>query len=158
MALNIGRVLLGGLIAGVVRLVGGVLVRKLIVFPLFLEELQRNHPSMATVLEAPSTRVQMVVLNLLMGITTMYVYAAMRLRFESRLATVGAASTAVWFIASLNWGITAAMGLFSWPHMIVDALTSLVVVGVATYLGSSVYKEADDARKQIHSVAPVAGA
>ena len=113
MAINVGRALLGGLIAGLVRLIGGALVRGLIVFPLFLEELQRNHPTMAAEHKALSARVQLVMLNLLMGMATIYLYAAMRPRFASKLATIVAASTSAWLIASLNWGVTAAMGLFS---------------------------------------------
>jgi hypothetical protein len=146
MAINAGRVVVGGLIAGVVRLIGGAVIRALIIGPLFLEQIKRNQPEMLAALESPAGRAQIVVLNLLMGIALIYMYAAMRPRFASRLATVVSAAIPAWLIASLVWGITAAMGFFSWPNVIVEALASLVMVLVAVYLGSSAYKDAVDAR------------
>lgn len=146
MAINVGRVLLGGLIAGGVRLVGGTATRELIVGPLFFEELARNQPEVIAAAGTTAARVEIVVINLVMGIALIYMYAAMRPRFASRFATIVSASIPAWLIATSVWGITAAMTLFPWPHVIVDASLTLVTVLVAAYLGSSVYKEAGDAR------------
>jgi|SRR5688500_11914216 len=149
MAINVGRVLLGGLIAGVVRLVGGTVVRALVVGPLFFEDLGRNQPEVLAAVETTAARLEIVVMNLLMGIALIYMYAAMRPRFASRFATIVSASIPAWLIASATWGITAAMTLFSWPHIAVEVSFTLVTVLVAAYLGSSVYKEAGDSRPAV---------
>ena len=141
MAINAGRVFLGGLVAGVVRLIGGTALRELVVGPLFFEELARNQPGIAAAVAATPARIQVVAINLLMGIALIYMYAAMRPRFASRLATVLSASIPAWLLATSVWGITAAMGLFSWPHVIVDASLTFITVVVAAYLGSIIYKD-----------------
>jgi hypothetical protein len=144
MAVNAGRVFLGGLIAGVVRLVAGAAVHALVIGPLFLEEVARNQPGIAVALEATPGRIQFVVMNLLMGIATIYMYAAMRPRFASRLATVLSASVPAWLLVTATWGITAAMGLFSWPNVIVQASLTFITVVVSAYLGSSIYKDTEE--------------
>jgi len=144
MAINAGRVVLGGVIAGVVRLIGGTVVRALVVGPLFFEELARKQPGIAAAMETTPARIQIVVTNLLMGIATIYMYAAMRPRFASRLAAVLSAAVPAWLLATATWGITAAMGLFSWPQVLVDASLTFITVVVAAYLGSSIYKDTDE--------------
>ena len=144
MAINAGRVVLGGLVAGVVRLIGGTVVRVLVVGPLFFEDLARNQPGIAAALETTPARIQIVAINLLMGIALIYMYAAMRPRFASRLATVLSASVPAWLLATSVWGLTAAMGLFSWPQVIVDASLTFITVVVSAYLGSSIYKDTEE--------------
>jgi hypothetical protein len=51
------------------------------------------------------------------------------------------ASVPAWLLATSVWGITAAMGLFSWPQVIVDASLTFITVVVAAYLGSIIYKD-----------------
>ena len=146
MRINIARVVLGGLIIGATRLILGGLFRGLILVPLFGQEIRENHPSLISSVEATPGKIGMVVIMMLIGIVTMYTYAAMRPQFATRLAAVCSAAFAVWFLASLNWAITAVMGLFSWRHIIVECLLTLVTVLVATYLGSRVYPDADRPR------------
>jgi hypothetical protein len=112
--------------------------------PVFGEEIKLNHPSLISSVGAASGKISMVVIMMLIGIATMYIYAAMRPQFATRLATVLSAAIATWFLASLNWAITAVMGLFSWRHIIVESLLTLGTVLVATYLGSRVYGNADN--------------
>ena len=145
MAMSAGRVLLGGVIAGAVRLAGGTVVRALVIGPLFFEDLKRNQPGVLAAVETTPARVQIVVINLLMGIALIYMYAAMRPRFASRFAAIVSASVPAWLLASSTWGITAAMRLFSWTHVIVEVALTFVTVVVAAYVGSSVYKETDEA-------------
>ena len=144
MAINVSRVFLGGLIAGVVRIVAGAQVQTLVIGPLFLEEIARNHPGIAASVATTPGRIQFVAMNLLMGIATIYMYAAMRPRFASRFATVLSAAVPAWLLGTATWGITAAMGLFSWPNVLVQASLTFITVFVAAYLGSSVYKDTGD--------------
>lgn len=156
MAINAGRVFLGGLIAGVIRLIGGRFFRAQVIGPLFFEELRRNQPEVLAAVDTTAARVEIVVINLLMGIALIYMYAAMRPRFASRFATIVSASIPAWFLATSTWGITAAMTLFTWPHVIVEACLTLITVLVAAYVGSSVYKETADARPGVAARTPAA--
>ena len=146
MAINVGRVLLGGLIAGVVRFIGGTVLQMLVIGPLFLEQIARNQPGIAVALERTPARIQFVALNMLMGIATIYMYAAMRPRFTSRFATVLSASVPAWLLVTTAWGVTATMGLFSWTHVLVQASLTFIAVVVSTYLGSTIYKDTDEVK------------
>ena len=144
LSINVVRVLVGGVIIGATRLIVGGFVRRIVVMPLFGQEMRENHPSLISSVETTSGKISMVMIMMLIGIVTMYTYAAMRPQFATRLATVFSAAFAMWFLASLNWAVTAVMGLFSWRHIIVECLLTFGTVLVATYLGSRVYPEADD--------------
>jgi len=145
MAISAGRVFAGGLIAGGVRLVGGGIAQALVLAPLFGEEINRNHPRLVATMETTPAKLGMVAINLLLGIATIYVYAAIRPRFATRVAAVTGAAAPTWLIAVLQWEVTALMGLFSQRHIVVQSLVTLVPVLVGAYAGSLVYREANDA-------------
>ncbi len=144
MSNNAVRVVVAGVIAGVIRLVGNGIERALILGPMFDEEIRRNHPALIPSMETTSSKLGFTILNLLMGITMLYVYAAMRPRFASRAATAFRAAVPIWFIASLNWAVTALMGLFSWRQIVVEAAITLIPVLVGIFAGAALYPEPDD--------------
>lgn len=142
-AINTVRVVAGGLVAGVIRLIGGGIMQRFALAPVFEQEIRRNHPDLLATMQSGSAMAEMTALNLLMGITTIYIYAAMRPRFESRLASALSAGSATWCIAALNWCVAAVMGLFSWGHVALEAGITLITVLIATYVGSMIYPESD---------------
>lgn len=154
MAINAGRVVVGGLIAGAIRLVFSGIAHALFLGALYKRNVGRINPSLPAVIETTSAKIGLVVINLMMGIALMYIYAAMRPRFATRGATVVSAALTAWVIASLNWAITAVMGFFTWGHVIGESLVTLPVALVAAYVGSSVYKETGGARSANASFAP----
>jgi len=146
LAIHVSRVVVGGLFAGVIRLIGGGLIRALVLAPLFEQEIRQAHPALIPAMETTSSKIGLVVLNLLMGITVVYMYAAMRPRFTTRLVTVLSAALPAWALATLNWAITAFMQLFSWRSVAIESALMLAVLLVATYAGASIYKEPSESR------------
>ncbi len=139
--IHLARVVVGGLLAGSIRLIGGGLTRSLVLAPLFDQEIRQHHPALIPAMETASAKLGLVVLNLLMGITMIYMYAAMRPRFTTRFATVLSAALPAWLLATLNWFVTAYMRLFSWRHVVIESVLTLATVLVAVYAGARIYSE-----------------
>jgi hypothetical protein len=142
-SINVVRLVVAGVVAGVIRLIGGGISRAVVLDPLFGEALRRNHPTLIPSMETTVSKVGMTVFNVLIGVTMVYFYAALRPRFASRTPAVLRAAILVWLVASLNWCVTALMGLFSWEHVVVESLVTLGPVLVAAFAGASIYAEGD---------------
>ena len=138
--INWTRVLLGGLIAGVV---GNVLW--FAGWGLFLKPnlsaalLASGHPMQETV----SATVLMVVLTFLVGILVIWLYAAIRPRYGAgpgTAALVGVAAGLLFGVfPDIGWGLT--LKLIPARVWAADAVVSLVAIVIATLLGAWVYKE-----------------
>ncbi len=134
------RVLIGGLIAGVVLnvlffAVWGPLVGRSLNATL----LALGHPMQETV----GTTVLMVVLGFLMGIVAIWLYAAIRPRYGAGLGTAALAGVAAGLLMGvfpdIAWGLL--LRLIPARVWVADAVFSLVAVVIATLLGAWVYKE-----------------
>jgi hypothetical protein len=134
------RVLLGGLIAGVV----GIVFQFAVWVPLVGRSLSATllalgHPMQETV----GTTVLMVVLIFVMGILAIWLYAAIRPRYGAGPATAALAGVAAGaFMAVLpdiGWGLT--LRLIPARVWVGDAVIGLVALVVMTVLGAWVYKE-----------------
>ena len=138
--INWTRVLIGGLIAGVVLnvlwfAVWGPLVGRSLSAAL----LALGHPMPETV----GTMVLLVVLGFLMGILAIWLYAAIRPRYGAGPGTALLAGVAAGLLfgvlPDIGWGLT--LRLIPGKVWTADAVFSLVAMIIATLLGAWVYKE-----------------
>ena len=141
MSISVRRVVLSGLMAGAIELVLKIIAGAMYLDALFREAIERVDPAlMANVGSTPGV-IGFVTFTLLLGVSAMYIYAAMRPRFGTRLATVVSATLAAWAVESLNWGIVGLIGLFSWWHIGSEAMITLAIIFLAVYTGSMLYKD-----------------
>ncbi len=134
------RVLIGGLVAGVVLNVlwfaayGPLVGRSLSAALLAL-----GHPMQETV----GVTVLMVVMGFLLGILEVWLYAAIRPRYGPGLKTAAVAGVAAGLLMGvfpdIGWGLT--LRLIPARVWATDAVITFVAVVVATLLGAWVYKE-----------------
>jgi hypothetical protein len=138
--INWARVLLGGLIAGVIInvlwfAVWGPLAGRTLTAAL----LTLGHPMQETV----SITVLMVVLGFVSGIVVIWLYAAIRPRYGAGPGTAALAGVAAGLLAGvlpdIGWGLT--LRLIPTSVWVGDAVFTLVVTVIATLLGAWVYKE-----------------
>ena len=134
------RVLIGGLIAGVVGNVLGFAAWWLLGRPsLSAALLALGRPMHETV----GATVLMVVLGFLMGILAIWLYAAIRPRYGAGPGTAVLAGVAAGLMTGvfpdIGWGLT--LRLIPARVWAADAVVSLVVMVIATVLGAWVYKE-----------------
>ncbi len=137
--MNMGRVILGGVVAGIVMDILGFLVDGMWLAPRWAAAMKTlGHPGF-------STR-QMVWFNLLgiaIGIVAVWVYAAIRPRFGAGVKTATCAAVAMWIASALlpNLSMMWAMGLFGRRLTLYTTLGALVEMIVGTIAGAALYQE-----------------
>jgi hypothetical protein len=138
--INWGRVILGGLLAGVVlNIVDYVFFGMMMKQDLAaaMQALGKNPAAMDSLVPL------FVALDFVYGIGLLWVYAAIRPRFGPGAKTAVIAGIAVWFFIGLLHAIgEAPMGLFPQKIYTVGTIVALVQYAVAGAVGASIYKEA----------------
>jgi hypothetical protein len=135
---NLGRVILGGLLAGLVINISEF-VLNIVVIGAQMEELlkARNLPPIGG-----SAITTFVLLGFLLGIVTIWVYAAIRPRYGAGPGSAIMAGLIVFFLAYLypNAGLTV-MGFMSASMMLIIAIWGLVELLLAAVAGAWLYRE-----------------
>jgi len=137
--INVGRLILGGIVAGIAidlldYLVDGVWLA------------QRWADGMALLGHPGFSQIQIVLFNvigLLTGLVAIWVYAAIRPRFGAGIKTAIYAGLAVWILTTLfpNVAFMHVAHLFANHLTLYTTLGGLVEVVFGTVAGASVYKE-----------------
>jgi len=138
--INIGRVLLGGIVAGIVGdilayLVDGVMLAQRWAFA--LKQLGKPEFSVNQML-------MFTAIGLVYGILTIWLYAAMRPRFGAGLKTAIYAGLAVWAIGALlpNAGFWVA-GMLPRGLTVFTTAGAIIESTVAALAGAALYKKED---------------
>ncbi len=129
--INMGKVVLGGLVAGVVLNIGEALLNTVVLAKAMEEDFRRLNlppqPSGTFIAKA-------VVMTFLLGIVIVYLYAAIRPRFG--------AGVIAWFFAYVYVGvIQVALGLFSVQPFMIGLVWGLVEFAAGAVAGAWFYKE-----------------
>ena len=143
MSISIRRVALSGLIAGPIELVLKIIEGELYLNSLLRQAIEPVNPAWMANVTSGAGMIGFIVITMLLGLLHMYIYAAMRPRFNTRLAAVASAALAAGTVEGLNWGIVAGIGIFTWWHIGVEATLTLANMFVAVYAGSLVYRDTE---------------
>jgi hypothetical protein len=138
-SINMGRVFLGGLLAGVIINISEFLLHA-VVLKRDLEEAMRamNRPATMT----GGQMAVWIILSFAIGIAVVWLYAAIRPRYGPGPGTAAKAGLAAWFFGSLVAAVVQAnLGLFGGNLIVVPVIWTLVEAVVATVAGAWVYKE-----------------
>jgi hypothetical protein len=136
--MNLARVLLGGLVAGVVANALDFVANEF----LLAEDMQRMAQRFGLSEAAgPGVAITWVIVDFILGILLVWTYASIRPRFGPGPRTaVTAALTLFAAITAIILGFTQ-MGLFSTPLFLKASAFSLVTLCLASLAGASLYKE-----------------
>jgi len=138
--INIGRVILGGLVAGIVGDLLGFLVDGVLLAPQWADGMKVliGHSDYST-----KQLIGYNLLGLAGGIALIWIYAAIRPRFGAGVKTAVLAGLAVWFVGVLIPNLS-----FMWvSHLFLHSLTELTTLAglvemvVAAIAGAAVYQE-----------------
>jgi hypothetical protein len=136
--INVGRVLLGGLLAGVVLNIGEAMLNGVVLAELAKQDFDRLHLP-AT---GPSFLARAVTITFLLGIVIVYLYAAIRPRFGPGVKTAICAGLLAWFFVYLYAGyIYEAMGVVSPKPFVIGLVWGLVEYSLGAVAGAWLYKE-----------------
>jgi hypothetical protein len=138
-SINLGRVILGGLVAGVI-----IDVFEFVLNGILLADQWAG--VMAAINRPPLTMHDIVIFNmmgLIIGFVAVWTYAAIRPRFGAGVMTGVYAGLLTWVTAYLLANVTpVVMGVFSLHMASVLVIFGLVEIVVATVVGAWLYKEA----------------
>ena len=135
--INLGRVILGGLLAGVVNNIAGYMINDVI--------LKADHDAAfkalgKTMPEGGMTLVTWIVMGFVFGIAAVWLYAAIRPRYGAGVGTAVRAGVAIWFFSSVYMTIVMTnLGVFAFNAA--SVCLELVAGVLATVAGAWLYKE-----------------
>lgn len=137
-SINLGRVLLGGFVAGVIINVFEYLLNGVL--------LANQWPGIMAAINRPALGMHDIVIfnivGFVTGIVAVWTYAAIRPRFGAGVKTAVYAAGLTWVTAYLLATVTpVVMGIFSHSVAMVLLAGGLVEIVVATIVGAWLYKE-----------------
>lgn len=143
--INLGRVVLGGIVAGIVANILGYVVDGVILAPQWAA-------AMRALGKADFTTNQIVgfnVLGLASGIFAVWLYAAIRPRYGAGPKTALCAGLAVWVASVLlpNAGLMGVVGLFPLNLVVTSTLAGVVEWAAAILAGAALYQESADSAR-----------
>ena len=137
--INMGRVILGGIVAGIVADILGYLVDGVWLAPAWthqMKELGHASPSLSQIM-------WFNVLGLVTGIALIWIYAAIRPRLGAGAKPAVCAGLAVWVVAEVipNLSFMWVSGLFGRRLTVYTTLGGLVEIVAGAIAGAALYKE-----------------
>ncbi len=139
-SISTGRVILGGIVAGIVSDILGYLVDGVWLAPRWNAGMKAlGHGNFA-----PNQWIGFDLLGIVCGIVAVWTYAAIRPRFGPGVGTAIKAGVAVWVLGTLvpNFGFMYLARLFSRRLTAYTTAGGLIEVVVGTVIGAMLYKEA----------------
>ena len=137
--INVGRVVLGGIVAGIVADVLGYVVDGVLLASQWAEGMKAlGRPDFTT-----NQLIGFNIIGLAAGIFTMWLYAAIRPRYGAGPRTAMWAGLAVWFAGVLlpNVGFMGAAGLFPINLALMTTVGGIVEWVLAALAGAALYQE-----------------
>jgi hypothetical protein len=138
---NMGRWFLGGIVAGVVLDILGYLVDGILLAPRWTEGMKAlGHGGFSS-----GQIVWFNVIGIVLGLVTVWIYAAIRPRFGPGAITAAYAGLAVWIAGALlpNASMMCVTGLFSRHLTLYTTLGALVEIVAGSIAGAALYTEGE---------------
>jgi hypothetical protein len=142
MAINASKVLTGGLAAGVVANVIGYLGFGLWLGPRMETEMAAVAPALMQGEEPAGGMIAVIVVQLVVGLLLVWLYAAIRPRFGPGMKTAFYAALVVWICSFLFHLDFLFSGLMSSATYALAAIVSMVQLVAAAGVGGMLYQEA----------------
>ena len=138
--INVGRVVIGGLVAGVVLNIGEGLLNAVVLANMMKQDFDRLH------LPDPGTNstflIRVIGMTFFLGIAIVYLYAAIRPRFGAGWKAAACAGVIAWFFIYLYAGyIYLAVGIVSAKPYLLSLPWGFVEFAIGAIAGSYFYKE-----------------
>jgi hypothetical protein len=135
--INFGRVILGGLVAGILINISEFVLND-VVLKADMETAMKALGK--TVPQGGSTLAVWLILGFVMGLVSVWLYAAIRPRYGAGVATAVRAGVCIWFLSSVVCTVIMVnMGLF--PFNVLPVGWELAQGILATILGAWLYRE-----------------
>jgi hypothetical protein len=136
--INLGRVFLGGVVAGLVLCIGEYLCNVVLLRQAWVDAMSALNRS----LSGTDYMALYIILTLALGIFSVWVYAAIRPRFGPGVTTAICAGLVVWFLAAFCASVSSLpLNIFPRKLLFYVVLWELFEFPIATVVGAWIYKE-----------------
>jgi len=141
MAINTQKVIVGGLAAGVVMNVIDFVVNMFIVGDRMKNEMNAVAPGLADKMMTTSAMVTYIVMDFVLGIMLVWLYAAIRPRFGPGPGTAMKGAVFAWVLVSLAYSGYLMSGMTSATTWCMLAVAGLINFAVGSWIGAMMYSE-----------------
>jgi hypothetical protein len=141
MAVNIKKVLLGGIAAGVVLNVIDFVVNTYILGAQMKAATDAFKPGLSEQMMTGSAVASYVIMDLVLGVMLVWTYAAIRPRFGPGLRTATYAAVVFWILGAIFTVGYLHMGMMSTGLWLTFAIAELVAFFLAVWVGAKLYTE-----------------
>lgn len=141
MAINTQKVLIGGIVAGVVMNIIDFVSNMFIVGARMKAEADAFKPGMSDQMNQSSTMVSYIVMDLVLGILLVWTYAAIRPRFGPGMKTATYVAVLFWILAGIFLSGYLHMGMMSSGLWWTFAFIGLANFWVSAWVGARLYSE-----------------
>ncbi len=141
MKINPSKVLLGGVIAGIVMVAINFLVQSYLLGPKSVAELDAFKAGLGSGMGKGNGVIVYVLMDILLGVILVWLYAAIRPRFGPGPGTAVKAAVVAWIIQCMAYYGWLEMGMFSaglWWSFSIAGLVTLIIGALA---GAKFYAE-----------------
>jgi hypothetical protein len=141
MAINTQKVVVGGIVAGVVMTVIGFISNMFILGARMKAESDAFKPGLADQMMQGPAIITNIVMNLILGIALVWTYAAIRPRFGPGLKTATYVAALFWILAGIFYSGYMHMGMMSAGLWWSFAFVGLVNFLLSAWAGAKLYSE-----------------
>jgi hypothetical protein len=141
MAINTQKVVVGGIVAGVVMIVIGFVSNVFILGARMKAESDAFKPGLADQMMQGPAIITNIVMDLILGIALVWTYAAIRPRFGPGLKTATYVAVLFWILASIFYSGYMHMGMMSAGLWWSFAFVGLVSFLLSAWAGAKFYSE-----------------
>ena len=141
MAINTQKVVVGGIVAGVVMIVIDFISNMFILGARMKAESDAFKPGLADQMMQSSAIITNIVMNLILGIALVWTYAAIRPRFGPGLKTATYVAVLFWILAGIFYSGYMHMGMMSAGLWWSFAFVGLVNFLLSAWAGAKFYTE-----------------
>jgi hypothetical protein len=138
--LNSSRVIMGGLAAGLIMNIIDATTNGFLLGARWKVETEALNPGLLA--KAASGTIGWVIVDFILGILTVWVYAATRPRLGPGPRTAFTAAFVVWLAAHAAYASYGFMGYYSWSLIGASSVGGLVAALAGGYVGARLYREA----------------
>lgn len=141
MAINTGKVLVGGVVAGIVMNAVDFVTNMFIIGERMKAETDAFKPGLSDQMMSTNTMISYIVMDFALGIALVWTYAAIRPRFGPGMKTASYAAILFWILAGIFLSGYLHMGMMSTGLWFTFALLGLVNFLLSAWAGARFYTE-----------------
>ncbi len=139
--MNRQKIVIAGLVAGLVLNVLDFISYSYIVGAKLAAAMDAVNPSLSAAMSTSRAMVTSIVLDFLMGIALVWLYAAMRPRYGAGPRNALMAAFFVWLISAFAFSMFHTMGMMTMQLWLLMAVIALVNLSIGALVGGKIYSE-----------------